>query len=141
MSYVYAVQAGSFIKFGKANDPRARLAHMQIGCPLTITFIGRIRGGRRLETALHDYFHEYRKHGEWFHLSKRMERVLQSFAKNDRETVCEIIGYVPSGAESCAQKLNNHIKLEKQPKTTQEEADAFCRDISLEQMPRLYRRS
>lgn len=67
-SRVYFIQSGTDgpIKIGKANDPEARLAELQVGSPSALRLIGSIPGGIAEERALHARFSADRVRGEWF---------------------------------------------------------------------------
>lgn len=54
------------VKIGFSDDPTDRAAALQTGSPVQLVVILTIPGGPRLERMLHEYFKEYRTHGEWF---------------------------------------------------------------------------
>jgi hypothetical protein len=54
------------VKIGVAKDAEARLDELRIGSPVPLHLIWKTRGGRALESGLHEYFASYRIHGEWF---------------------------------------------------------------------------
>lgn len=65
-SCVYFVEAGGFIKIGVTENINARLSSLQTGCPLPMTLIKVIRGGRKTEERIHKRFSHLRSQGEWF---------------------------------------------------------------------------
>lgn len=54
------------VKIGVAAKPEARLDDLRVGSPVPLHLIWKTRGGRALESGLHEYFAPYRIHGEWF---------------------------------------------------------------------------
>lgn len=54
------------VKIGVAKDPDARLNELRTGSLVPLQLIWKTRGGRALESELHQYFAPYRTHGEWF---------------------------------------------------------------------------
>ncbi|CAL9648598.1 GIY-YIG nuclease family protein [Streptomyces sp. enrichment culture] len=54
------------VKIGVATRPEARLDDLRVGSPVPLHLIWKTRGGRALESVLHEYFAPYRIHGEWF---------------------------------------------------------------------------
>ena len=65
--YVYFVQnEDGYIKIGTTRHLKSRLVRMQIDNCMKIKLIGKIKGGRELESNLHRKFKPYRKRGEWF---------------------------------------------------------------------------
>ncbi|MEV4441331.1 GIY-YIG nuclease family protein [Streptomyces sp. NPDC049577] len=64
--YVVGSPAARAVKIGVSNDPRARLADLQVGSPVPLLLLWKTPGGQGLESALHAYFAPYRTHGEWF---------------------------------------------------------------------------
>lgn len=66
-SYVYFAQSeDGFIKIGCTRLVNTRLRIMQVDNCMEIKQIGKMKGGRELESELHKKFKEYRKRGEWF---------------------------------------------------------------------------
>jgi hypothetical protein len=60
------------LKIGKSKDPIGRMRTLQTGCPFRITLAGVIKckddlHALRVEKAMHGYFSDKRKQGEWFH--------------------------------------------------------------------------
>lgn len=64
--YVYFVEGGGLIKIGFSIDPQRRLAAMMIGCPVTLTLLGTLRGNEATERRLHAKFSRFRVRYEWF---------------------------------------------------------------------------
>jgi hypothetical protein len=67
-SWVYFARAGEDgpVKIGHAKDVRSRLSSMQTGCPIPLTLLGVLPGGREREAELHARFADLRVRGEWF---------------------------------------------------------------------------
>lgn len=76
--FVYFIEARELlrVKIGVARDPRARLAQLQTASGARLSLLGRVRGGRAFEAALHQRFAELRIHGEWFHLTDGLRRAI-----------------------------------------------------------------
>lgn len=76
-SFIYFIQAGDFCKIGYTKDVDARLAQLQIGCPvrLQLLHVYEVKSfkARRLEQKLHDYFKCRRVNGEWFNIDVDIE--------------------------------------------------------------------
>ncbi len=68
MKLVYFAQAasGGPIKIGVSRDPVRRVRALSIGSPDAIELLATLPGGVWLEGKLHEYFADYRLHGEWF---------------------------------------------------------------------------
>ena len=64
--YVYFLQGKEtlLIKIGTSGTPLKRIKGMQLSEPTEL--LGLVRGGKQLESALHEQFAEYRVVGEWF---------------------------------------------------------------------------
>lgn len=79
-SFVYFIQGGDYIKIGKANNPIARFAQLQLGGVIMpqgvkhsdIKIVGIERGGHERETELHHQFASLRVAGEWFHADETL---------------------------------------------------------------------
>lgn len=54
------------VKIGVAKNAEARLDELRVGSPVPLHLIWKTRGGRAMESSLHEYFAAYRIHGEWF---------------------------------------------------------------------------
>jgi hypothetical protein len=67
---VYFIQAGDsgLVKIGCAQDPKKRLACLQLHNHEKLRLLRVMRGMREVEADLHHRFHEYRVRGEWFRL-------------------------------------------------------------------------
>ena len=63
-------EGNCYVKIGITNDPLARLAKLQTGCPLELILIGTVKprkvSARALEQALHQLYSHLRVYGEWF---------------------------------------------------------------------------
>jgi hypothetical protein len=68
-SQVYFVRAGAdngLIKIGYASDVPARVAQLQIGCPLSLEVLATIEGTTEDEKLFHEMFESSRERDEWF---------------------------------------------------------------------------
>ena len=54
------------VKIGVAKNAESRLDDLRVGSPVPLHLIWKARGGRALESSLHDFFAPYRIHGVWF---------------------------------------------------------------------------
>lgn len=64
--YFVAPVDGGLVKIGFSVNPDMRLRELQVGSPVQLDMIGKWRGTEADEVALHEWFAEARKHGEWF---------------------------------------------------------------------------
>lgn len=66
--WLYVVGAAEVrpVKIGISFDPEERLEALQIGSPVILRLLWKTPGGRAMEEALHEQFHPYWSHGEWF---------------------------------------------------------------------------
>jgi hypothetical protein len=73
-AFVYAIQAGSFIKIGIARNPFERLADIQTAHPEDLRLVAALPclTPRAVEGALHRLFVNRRKRGEWFALDVKL---------------------------------------------------------------------
>jgi len=86
--YVYFIQAFGErelirIKIGKARNPEARLRDLQVGSPVQLKMLGKVKcrddsHARPVEKLAHNLFHKQRKRGEWFRLSEGHIRQIKS---------------------------------------------------------------
>jgi len=147
MSYVYAVNAGEYVKFGMTADLDSRIRSMQTGCPLEIVVVGYVRGGSSLEAAVHQFFSPHRERGEWFSMHDSMRNILEAFKQMDRDKVHACIGYEPKTKTADLQPLIEHDHLRRRQTTlsinkmTKEEAVEILEDAYPINFKRLYRRS
>ncbi len=65
--YLYAMQSGQMIKFGRSADPEARLKELQTHHPLPLTLLVSVPCHMSLESAVLKRFAADRINGEWFH--------------------------------------------------------------------------
>lgn len=63
------------IKIGQSDDPRGRMAQMQIGCPyeLKLLWVHTKNGDPYTEIEIHRMFEHERIRGEWFHPSPSIQ--------------------------------------------------------------------
>ena len=65
---IYAIRMGGFVKIGKSDNVRKRLATLQTACPQELELLGQMRASPSLERLIHRSIDKYRAHGEWFFL-------------------------------------------------------------------------
>lgn len=65
---VYFIQAGESgpIKIGLADNVGRRFSALRVNCPLPLSLLGTVEGGRAKELELHRKFSDVRTQGEWF---------------------------------------------------------------------------
>lgn len=61
------------------NSPKARLAALQCGSPLTLDLYAYTDGSEALERAFHEAFADSRSHGEWFYVHGKIRDFLGYF--------------------------------------------------------------
>jgi hypothetical protein len=77
--FIYFIQAGGRdgpIKIGRAKDPLARLADLQVANHERLRLLMTIADNGTLEITLHKRFNSLRIHGEWFRCDGDLEDVL-----------------------------------------------------------------
>lgn len=82
---VYFIKASgqkAMVKIGKANDPKARLAELQTGCPdkLKVIAVMPCKGQKHaefMEQQAHLAFRKYRARGEWFHYAPEIREFIR----------------------------------------------------------------
>lgn len=67
-SWIYLIGCDEVraVKIGISCNPQSRLSAMQIGSPAVLRLLWKTPGSIDMEQDIHEYFHAYRKHGEWF---------------------------------------------------------------------------
>lgn len=70
MVYLIINEIEKVCKIGYSENPTARLATLQTGCPYPLTLAATVVGGVEQERQLHQDFSEYRLQGEWFQYNK-----------------------------------------------------------------------
>jgi hypothetical protein len=65
--YLYAMQAGQMVKFGRSTDPLARVKELQTNHPLPLSLLVAVPCHASLEPAVHKCFAGDHVSGEWFH--------------------------------------------------------------------------
>lgn len=72
----YFVSDGARVKIGRTNDPNWRRSTLQVGHPEQLSIILLLEGDH--EKLLHRQFSKFHIRGEWFWLSKGIERYVAS---------------------------------------------------------------
>jgi hypothetical protein len=76
--YFIAAETVGAVKIGfSRNHPRARLKHLQIGCPVPLKLLSFTEGTNDDELRLHASYSDLRIHGEWFRLEGRLIDVVR----------------------------------------------------------------
>lgn len=69
--YVIGAADSNVVKIGRTGNLDQRLGTIQRMCPLPLGIRLRTKGGRELESALHQRFKSMRVHGEWFDFGEK----------------------------------------------------------------------
>jgi hypothetical protein len=64
--YVIGCDEVRLVKIGISSNVQSRLVAMQIGSPVVLRLLWTMPGSIDTEQDLHECFHAFRKHGEWF---------------------------------------------------------------------------
>lgn len=67
-TYLYAMRADEYVKFGVADDAQIRLRQLQIGCPHKLELLGVVTAKRLVEEVIHRIAVDESVHGEWYRL-------------------------------------------------------------------------
>ena len=89
--YIYAMQAGDFIKFGWAKDITKRRLQLQTGCPHRIEVIATAAWPRKFEHAIHAKLNNQRTHGEWFSVGGETNEVVRLMHQDDKEPIAPFL--------------------------------------------------
>lgn len=81
--FVYFIQAGDAIKIGLARNVAARLARLQVGCPLELRLVASLRGTRAVEQWLHQRYWRLSIRGEWFKHEGELRWTIQTLQSTD----------------------------------------------------------
>lgn len=65
--YVYAIEAGPFVKIGHSGSPALRLRQIAASAPYPCRLLGVIYGDTTTERDVQKRLSAWRAHGEWFH--------------------------------------------------------------------------
>ena len=98
--YIYAMQAGDFIKFGWAKDVESRRLSLQTGCPWKIEVIGAAEWPRKFERAIHEKLKHVRSHGEWFKDCEDSQAVVDMLNYDYRRPLRDCVGIKRDGTKN-----------------------------------------
>jgi hypothetical protein len=76
--YFAQAESGGPIKIGSSHRLRERNQHLKSHSPIPIKIIAAVRGSRRHERGLHEYFADHRSHGEWFNPCPELVEFIES---------------------------------------------------------------
>lgn len=71
MSRVYFIRAGDYLKIGKTDDIKKRVAQLQTGCPHDLQVVLLVPGDEREEGLSHEELKSEHVRGEWFKISEK----------------------------------------------------------------------
>ena len=88
-AFVYFIRGGNRVKIGRSNDPKSRLAMLQVGSPVKLEIVHIIQCSSLehsilVENCLHHVFGQIRERGEWFKLTPSLRKFIRAC-----ETGCE----------------------------------------------------
>jgi hypothetical protein len=112
---VYFLESGGLIKIGITTDAFKRMNSLQGMCPTKIAVVGFIEMQTRVETSileshLHNRFHEYRHHREWFNPS---DEILKYIQKNAISSVCDELNVLLTEIYNTVPKKTGEIDIGK----------------------------
>jgi hypothetical protein len=79
--FVYFVWDGSAIKIGISNDPKRRVAYMQVGHPSRLQLLKMTRGTKDTEDELKHQFRHLNISGEWFRPAPELLDFIEAIPK------------------------------------------------------------
>lgn len=115
--YVYFISANTAswqrVKIGFAKDVEARLAEMQIGSPLKLNLMGKLKcesleNARALERSMHKTFHEYSVAGEWFALSQPLREFILATCEGDQVKATDALEWAERQMRTRAHKRTRY---------------------------------
>lgn len=77
--YMIQCKTTGAVKVGRSNDPSARLAQLQTGCPTELHIWWQIQGGAFLERLFHELFADEKIRGEWYPKDSTAERTIRNW--------------------------------------------------------------
>jgi hypothetical protein len=85
-TYLYFIEAVGLkrVKIGVSKDPEERLKQLQTGSPISLSMVAKCPGDVNIERSLHKKLSEYRVDGEWFHLSDKLQNIINSLNYNQK---------------------------------------------------------
>lgn len=89
--YVYAVDGGDSVKFGKAMDVDARFSSLQTGSPVDLVLLGSVLGPNTLEKEIHKWAKPHHKRGEWFVKADPVLRLVELIKAGKVEPVLALL--------------------------------------------------
>lgn len=110
--HLYFIQQGERgpIKIGKARDPRARLANMQVGNAQRLYLLGIIPNGSTFEPVLHRAFWRNRIRGEWFSPTPALLAYIAEYAERPGaseldDPLLDVLAHAAAASSSYSQQL------------------------------------
>lgn len=98
--YIYAMQAGEFIKFGWAKDIESRRLSLQTGCPWKIELIGAAEWPRKFERAIQEKLKHVRAQGEWFKDCDESQEVVEMLNTDFPRPLRDYVGIKRNGTKN-----------------------------------------
>lgn len=89
--YIYAIAAGSRVKFGIAARVKERFNNINSCCPVDCVLLGALRCNRSMEQMIHLALVDEKAKGEWFERSERAERIIGAIASHNVDALIEIV--------------------------------------------------
>lgn len=78
-SHVYFIYSAGMVKIGYSTDWLRRTDAVCQGCPHDARVVLVLTGDRRMESAYHALFSDYRTNGEWFRCEGKMREFLMLY--------------------------------------------------------------
>ena len=76
-NYVYFFESEGRFKIGRSVNPYKRYSSIKTHSPFPVEFVLAFRAPKIVEKILHEYFKDYRSHGEWFDSSSELIKLIQ----------------------------------------------------------------
>jgi DNA-binding XRE family transcriptional regulator len=107
---IYFVRSIDAIKIGYSEDPKKRIAELQVGASEQLECLLVIDGNKDDERNLHERFGELstKSTGEWFHIKQPIFDFIHDNAKNDRRYEFDLLALDFAGNEQLKRLRKQH---------------------------------
>jgi hypothetical protein len=86
-SYFIIDSEQKYLKIGVPRDPESRLEQLRIACPLELTLLVCIKGGRQTERYLKSALAKFIIRGEWYVFNDEVQEVITRTLENNFKTI------------------------------------------------------
>lgn len=76
-NYVYFFESEGRFKIGRSANPYKRYSTIKTHSPFPVEFVFAFKAPKIVEKVLHEYFKDYRSHGEWFDSNSELIKLIQ----------------------------------------------------------------